>query len=65
MDKEFLFEQKVLDEKNIKIDNVLLREKQELKKIPLKYKSDAVMHKYMLEKTMCKINPNRSELVIQ
>jgi len=65
VDKEFLYEQKILYEKNIKIDNVLVREKEELKKIPLKYKSVAVMHKYMLEKTMCKINPNRSELVIQ
>lgn len=56
MDKEFLYEQKVLDEKNTKIQDVLAKEKEELKKIPAKYKSDPVMLKYMLENTMLNVH---------
>lgn len=56
MDKEFLYEQKILHEKNTKIDEVLIKAKEDVKKIPLKYKSDVAMLKYMLENTLLNIH---------
>ena len=56
MNKDFLYEQKVLDEKNVKIGEVLLSEKEQIKKLPYKYKSDPFMLKYMLETAMLKVH---------
>ena len=54
MDREFAYEQKVFDKKNIEIDQALISEKEQMKKLPSKYKNDPVMLKYMLETSMLK-----------
>lgn len=56
MNKEFLYEQKILDEKNAKIEDVLTKEKERIKKLPAKYKSDPFMLKYMLETAMLNVH---------
>ncbi len=54
MDKEFAYEQEVLNKKNIGIAQSLICEKEQIKKLPSKYKNDPVMLKYMLETSMLK-----------
>lgn len=54
MDKEFVYEQEVLNKKNIEIAQALISEKEQIKKLPSKYKKDPVMLKYMLETSMLK-----------